>query len=145
MLSWWGPTFRKKILHLGVQFIQINSLTYLKSIYHYLFLLFNWLTHCNWKFLFSSTMLWTLMKIYNVFCYRIEDRTTWIYISRPVQKNVHAAVVLNYFPNPIPIQFIVKILNLYIILSCTHQTLLSSIYTFKAMHSLLVTIILQDI
>ena len=36
-------------------------------------------------------------------------------------------------------QGIVKILNLYIILSCTHLPLLSSIYSFKAMYSLLVT------
>ena len=35
----------------------------------------------------------------------------------------------------------VKILNLFIIQSCTHLTLPSSIYPFKEMHSLLVTII----
>ena len=38
--------------------------------------------------------------------------------------------------------FIFKILNLYISLSLTHLPLLSSIYSFLAMHSLLVTIML---
>ena len=40
---------------------------------------------------------------------------------------------------------IVKILNHYIILSCTHLPLLSSIYPFQAMHSLLVTIIYENL
>ena len=38
---------------------------------------------------------------------------------------------------------IVKILNLYIILSCTHLPLLSSSYPFHAMHSLLVQLCLR--
>ena len=39
---------------------------------------------------------------------------------------------------------IVKILNLYIILSCTHLSLLSSIYPLPAMHSLLVTLYVKE-
>ena len=41
-----------------------------------------------------------------------------------------------------PNDVIVKILKLYIILSCTHLPLLLSTYPFKAMHSLLVTLII---
>ena len=42
------------------------------------------------------------------------------------------------------IHYIVKILNLYIILSCTHLSLLSSIYPLPAMHSLLVTLYVTE-
>ena len=72
----------------------------------------------------------------------------WTKIANEIGTNTlkhftNTAKVRRDYQGPLNGQFhdvdIVKILNLYIILSCTHLSLLSSIYPLPAIHSLLVT------